>query len=116
MIRIERTCDPRARGDGWRILAERLWPRAMKKDAVAAAPSTEPPRWFDHKVDRWDEFWAALSKGVERELRCLTVQRLLASRIGLIPLYSAHVVRHNGAVVLRDDLIKRQPDRGCLHR
>ena len=47
MLRIKRTYDPPARGDGRRILVERLWPRGMKKEAVAAdawmkevAPST----------------------------------------------------------------------------
>jgi uncharacterized protein YeaO (DUF488 family) len=47
MIRIKRTYDPRARGDGRRILVERLWPRGLTKETVAAdgwlkevAPST----------------------------------------------------------------------------
>lgn len=48
MLRIKRTYDPPARGDGRRILVERLWPRGMKTKALAAdawmkevAPSTE---------------------------------------------------------------------------
>ena len=36
MIRIKRTYDPPARDDGKRILVERLWPRGMKEDALAA--------------------------------------------------------------------------------
>ena len=47
MFRIKRTYDPPARGDGRRILVERLWPRGMRKEVVAAdawmkevAPST----------------------------------------------------------------------------
>src|SRR5207248_4159668 len=63
MLRIKRTYDPPARGDGRRILVERLWPRGMRKEAVAAdawmkdvAPSTELRKWFDHRVERWDEF------------------------------------------------------------
>src|SRR4051812_17680067 len=63
MIRIKRTYDPPAPGDGRRILVERLWPRGMTKEAVAAdewlkdvAPSTELRKWFDHRVERWDEF------------------------------------------------------------
>jgi uncharacterized protein YeaO (DUF488 family) len=46
-IRIKRTYDPPAGGDGRRILVERLWPRGMKKEALDAdawmkeiAPST----------------------------------------------------------------------------
>ena len=36
MLRIKRTYDPPARGDGRRILVERLWPRGMKREALAA--------------------------------------------------------------------------------
>lgn len=63
MIRLKRIYDPPARGDGRRILVERLWPRGMKKEALVAdawmkevAPSTELRRWFGHRVERWDEF------------------------------------------------------------
>ena len=63
MIQIRRTYDAPRRGDGRRILVERLWPRGMKKDAVAAdvwmkevAPNTELRKWFGHRVERWDEF------------------------------------------------------------
>jgi uncharacterized protein YeaO (DUF488 family) len=33
-IRIKRVYDPPARGDGFRVLVDRLWPRGLKKDAV----------------------------------------------------------------------------------
>ncbi len=64
VIRIKRSYDPPARGDGRRILVERLWPRGMTKDALAAdawlkevAPSTELRKWFDHRVERWEELF-----------------------------------------------------------
>ncbi len=63
MIRIERVYEPPSQGDGRRILVERLWPRGMKKEALAldawmkeAAPTTELCKWFGHRVDRWEEF------------------------------------------------------------
>lgn len=63
MLRIKRTYDSPARGDGRRILVERLWPRGMKKEALAAdswvkevAPSTALRQWFGHQVERWEEF------------------------------------------------------------
>ena len=74
MIRIKRTYDPPARGDGRRILVERLWPRGMKKEALAAdawmkevAPSTELRKWFDHRVERWEEFRRRYRKELRRE-------------------------------------------------
>src|SRR5688572_32014515 len=63
MIRIKRTYEAPARGDGRRILVERLWPRGMKKETLNAdawmkevSPSTELRKWFDHRVERWEEF------------------------------------------------------------
>jgi len=63
MLRIKRTYDPPTRGDGLRILVERLWPRGITKEALAAdawmkevAPSTELRRWFGHRVERWRSF------------------------------------------------------------
>ncbi|MFL6713676.1 MAG: DUF488 domain-containing protein, partial [Sulfurifustis sp.] len=48
MIRIKRTYEAGASGDGRRILVERLWPRGIKKEDLDAdawmkevAPSTE---------------------------------------------------------------------------
>ena len=115
MIRIKRTYDPPARGDGRRFLVERLWPRGMKKEALAAdawikevAPSTELRKWFDHRVERWEEF----RRRYRRELnanRDAWEPILEASRRRTVTLlYSAHDILHNGARVLRDYLAERQ--------
>ncbi|HLU68526.1 MAG TPA: DUF488 family protein, partial [Kofleriaceae bacterium] len=63
MIQVKRTYEAPARADGRRFLVERLWPRGMKKEALAAdawlkevAPSTELRKWFGHRVERWEEF------------------------------------------------------------
>ena len=63
MLRIKRAYDPPDPADGRRFLVERLWPRGVKKEALAAeawlkdvAPSTELRKWFGHRVERWDEF------------------------------------------------------------
>jgi uncharacterized protein YeaO (DUF488 family) len=122
MIRIKRTYEARARGDGRRILVERLWPRGLKKEAVAAdawlkdvAPSTALRRWFGHRVERWDEF----RRRYRRELaanRSAWEPILAASRRGTVTLlYSAHDVLHNGAEVLREYLVGDHP-RGQARR
>jgi uncharacterized protein YeaO (DUF488 family) len=113
-IRLKRAYDQPARGDGWRVLVERLWPRGMKKEALAAdawlkkvAPSTELRKWFDHRVDRWDEFRRRyrdeLTKNPDGWAPILE-----AGRRGTVTLlYSAHDTLHNGALVLRDYLENR---------
>jgi len=114
MIQIKRTYEPPARGDGRRILVERLWPRGMTKERLAAdawlkevAPSTELRKWFDHRVERWAEF----QRRYRRELSQNPDgwEPILAASDGrtITLLYSAHDTLHNAAVVLRDYLVER---------
>lgn len=114
MIRIKRAYEPAARGDGRRLLVERLWPRGMRKEALSldawvkdVAPSTELRKWFSHRVDRWTGF----QRRYRRELsahRDAWSPILEASRRGPVTLvYSAHDAEHNAAVVLRDYLTRR---------
>ncbi|MEO7774760.1 MAG: DUF488 family protein [Steroidobacteraceae bacterium] len=114
MIRIKRTYEPVARGDGRRILVERLWPRGMKKEALDAdawskdiAPSTALRKWFGHRVERWDEFRKRYRKELSAN-REGWAPILAASERGTVTLlYSARDLEHNGAVVLRQYLIER---------
>ena len=127
MIRIKRTYDPPARGDGRRILVERLWPRGMKKEALAAdawmkevAPSTQLRKWFDHGVERWGEFQRRYRD--ELNANADAWKPILEAGEGgpVTLLYSAHDTLHNGAMVLRDYLAvrqaKRPPRRGVRAR
>lgn len=115
MIRIKRTYDPAARGDGRRILVERLWPRGIKKEALAldawlkeVAPSTKLRKWFDHRVERWEEFQRRYRHELDANPEAWE-PILAASKRGRVTLlYSAHDTLHNGALCLRDYLAKRE--------
>ena len=117
MIRIKRTYDPPARSDGQRFLVERLWPRGLTKTAVAAdawlkdvAPTTALRKWFDHRVERWDEF----RRKYRAELRANPAawERILAaSKEGRVTLlYSSHDTEHNNAVALKAYLEARSAE------
>lgn len=116
MIRVKRAYDPPSGADGRRVLVERLWPRGMKREALAAdawlkdvAPSTELRKWFDHRVERWEEFQRRYREELDADPQAWQ-PLIAASRRGrLTLLYSAHDVDHNGAVVLCDYLTKHQP-------
>lgn len=121
-IQIKRTYEPPEPGDGRRLLVERLWPRGMTKDSVAAdawmkdvAPSTELRKWFGHRPERWSEFQRRYQ--AELDANPATWKPIVdASRDGPVTLlYSAHDVEHNGAAVLRDYLATRTPRRR-VHR
>ena len=108
MLRTKRVYEPAARGDGARFLVERLWPRGMKKEALAMkawlkdlAPSDGLRRWFAHDPAKWGEFrrrYFAELKGRDEALRPI-LEALERGNATL--LYSAHDTEHNNAVALK---------------
>jgi len=112
-IRTKRLYDPPERGDGRRVLVDRLWPRGMKKSDASfdewlrdAAPSTELRRWFAHDAAKWDEFRRRYAKELEAPAARAAVERLkeFAARGDVTLLYSARDEEHNNAAALRDYL------------
>lgn len=111
MIQIKRVYDPAASGDGQRILAERLWPRGMKKEDAKldqwlkdVAPSTELRKWFSHDPAKWSEFqqryWAELNQHPEAWAPILD-----AAKKGKVTLlFSSHDTEHNNVVALKNYL------------
>ncbi len=113
-IRLKRAYQPSARGDGTRILVDRLWPRGIRKADAAIdhwaktiAPSDTLRTWFGHDPGRWQEFrrrYAAELRGHPDELAEL---RALARQGPITLVFAAHDEAHNNAVVLRGVLLGR---------
>ena len=62
-LRIKRAYEPPSLDDGERYLVDRLWPRGLKKEALAlsgwlkdVAPSNALRQWFGHDPARWEKF------------------------------------------------------------
>lgn len=62
-VQVRRVYDLPARGDGTRVLVDRIWPRGLTKIKAALdewckeiAPSTELRKWYNHDPERFDEF------------------------------------------------------------
>jgi uncharacterized protein YeaO (DUF488 family) len=111
VIQIKRTYEAPARADGRRILVERLWPRGMKKESLAAdawmkdvAPSTQLRKWFGHRVERWEEFRRRYRAELDANPAAWKPILESATPDTVTLLYSAHDTVHNGAVVLREYL------------
>ena len=111
VIRVKRTYEPRAAGDGRRFLVERLWPRGIRKEDLQAddwlkdvAPSTALRKWYGHRVELWEEFRQRYRKELAQN-RDAWSPLLDAGRRGTVTLlYSAHDTEHNSAVVLLEFL------------
>jgi uncharacterized protein YeaO (DUF488 family) len=114
VIGIKRTYAPHAKSDGRRILVERLWPRGLKTEALAAhewnkdvAPSTDLRKRFGHRIERWAEFRRRYRAELDANPAAWKsiLEAAACGRVTL--LYSARDTAHNGAVVLQEYLRKR---------
>jgi uncharacterized protein YeaO (DUF488 family) len=108
VINLKRAYLPPAPDDGFRVLMERLWPRGLKKEALALdlwlkdiAPSPELRRWFGHDPAKWEEFcrryWAELA-GRPATVALLR-EKVREGRVTLV--YGSRDEEHNAAVALR---------------
>lgn len=112
-LQIKRAYEPAAREDGDRYLVDRLWPRGVKKEALALtawlkdiAPSGELRLWFGHDPARWAGFRRRYQAELEANRPALQPLRAALRRGPLTLVYSAHDEAHNQAVVLRDFLLR----------
>ena len=107
-VRTKRAYEAPAPQDGTRILIDRLWPRGIKKAALAVdqwckelAPSTALRQWFGHDPARWKEFEQRYAAELQPHAAQLDALRTLARQKTLTLVYGAHDELHNNAVVLR---------------
>ena len=117
-VRLKRAYEPPAADDGARILIDRLWPRAISKEALALdrwmkdiAPSTALRRWFGHDPSRWHEFCRRYAAEVHEHKDLLHELRARARKSRITLVFSARDERHNDAVALRSLILRGQADR-----
>ncbi|MGE0758234.1 MAG: DUF488 domain-containing protein [Pirellulaceae bacterium] len=111
-IRIKRAYAPASASDGCRVLVDRMWPRGISKDELRidhwlkdAAPSASLRKWFDHDLQKWDEFrarYAAELDGKPEIIRFLLSRE--ERRVTLV--FAARDTKHNNAVALAEYLAK----------
>ncbi len=116
-MRIARIYDPPQPDDGVRVLADRLWPRGVRKDDPRidrwmkdVAPSSDLRRWYNHERDRYDEFVARYEQELEEPTaaKALGELRELTDAGPVTLLTSAKDVEHGHLVVLKRLLGKRR--------
>jgi uncharacterized protein YeaO (DUF488 family) len=111
-ITVKRVYEKPARGDGYRILVDRLWPRGLTKSQAALdawlrdlAPSNELRRWYHARPDGWLTFRKRYLKELAMPQAAEPLDELyrLANRgRNLTLLFASRNEQHNNAEVLRD--------------
>ncbi len=104
---------------GLRILVDRLWPRGVSKNKTAldewlkdVAPSTEQRKWYDHDVERFDEFTLRYDAELRDQPASAALDHLVEAVRGddVVLLTATRDVEHSGALVLERVLLKQLDD------
>jgi uncharacterized protein YeaO (DUF488 family) len=113
-LALKRAYEPGGRGDGTRVLVERLWPRGLAKAEAGIdlwlkeiAPSPELRRWFGHDPARWSEFRKRYRAELVKNGEAVERLAALAKRGPVTLVYAARDEEHNSARLLRDFLEER---------
>ena len=112
-IFLKRVYAPAEPGDGYRVLADRLWPRGLTRDGVRIqawlkdlAPSDGLRSWYGHERDRWPEFRRRYREELGAPEKRAALQALVerARREAVTLVFAATDPDRNNAVVLKEVL------------
>jgi uncharacterized protein YeaO (DUF488 family) len=118
MFKLKRIYAAPKSADGYRVLVDRLWPRALSKEKAHLdlwlkdiAPSNELRKWFGHDPDRWSEFQKRYRVELRKNSALIKQLKEIEKQHGTVTLlFSAHDELHNQAVALRSFLVPRPPN------
>lgn len=110
MILLKRIYEPYDKGDGYRVLVDRLWPRGISKENAhidlwlkEIAPSTELRKWFNHEDEKWVGFKKKYMKELKENKETTTqLKEALDNHKKVTILFGAKNEKYNQAVVIAE--------------
>lgn len=112
MIVVRRVYEEKGPDESYRVFVDRLWPRGLsRRDASwdewmkEISPTPELRKWFNHDVNRWDEFRLQYSRELQlktNELKRLKTLETQFKKLTLV--YAAKDREHNHALVIKEML------------
>ena len=113
-IQTKRVYDRDEKGDGVRILVDRVWPRGVTRDKLRAdlwmkdaAPSTPLRKWFGHDPSRWNEFKNRYFSELDGKPQIVKQFFELSAKGRITLLFSARDTACNQAAALKEYLAAR---------
>ncbi len=113
-IKLKRVYEPIEKGDGFRILVDRLWPRGISKEKghvdlwlKEIAPSAALRKWFNHEPGKWNEFVEKYDEELEQSEAVNEIIKLVKKHKIVTLLYAARDAQYNNAIVLQGFLQKK---------
>lgn len=113
-IKIKRVYEPEEKSDGFRVLADKLWPRGIKKEilhynlwAKDITPSTQLREWFhEDREGRWEEFRKKYTDELKNSQAVKDFIDKIKDKSTVTLLYASKNATENHALILRDFLKK----------
>ncbi len=100
--------------DGYRVLVDRLWPRGLHREEVAAAlwakelaPSPALRKWFGHEPERWPGFQKKYLEELRGNGQVESFLEACRGKKTITLLFSGKDTRHTHAIVLQHYLQQR---------
>lgn len=114
-VKIKRVYEPAEKGDGYRVLVDRLWPRGIRKEALPydlwvkdVAPSTPLRQWYHGDMEhRWEGFRKKYTAELESSPALKDFVENIRGRKTVTLLYASKNATENHALILRDYLQKQ---------
>lgn len=115
MIKLKRVYEEKQRGDGHRVLVDRLWPRGIKKTDLSfdewpkeICPSSELREFFAHDPKKFPDFKKQYVQELKDEAAQAEIKALAKKSLkrNITLLYAAHDEKINHAIILKDVIEK----------
>jgi len=108
MLKIKRVYENVSKQDGKRYLVDGVWPRGIKKSALAhdewykvLAPSSELRKWFNHDPKKWEAFKKSYFKELDAHRDLLKEIKADSDGHNVTLLYSAKDEAYNQAAAIK---------------
>ncbi|MGO9571333.1 MAG: DUF488 domain-containing protein [Desulfomonilaceae bacterium] len=108
-IRVKRIYEAPEKGDGFRVLVDRLWPRSVKKEEAyidrwfkEIAPTDDLRKWFRHDPEKWEEFKRRYFQELDAHPEELSDLIKIAGKLRVTLLLAAKNEEFNNAVALKE--------------
>lgn len=111
VIKRKRIYEKPAKEDGYRVLADRLWPRGLKKEtaeidewAKELSPTPELRKWFNHDPSLWTEFRHRYEKELDTNSAVDDFAKTHRDKKVITLLYAGKDEAHTHVIVLQQYL------------
>jgi len=105
-LQTKRVGEPSKRGDGQRVLVDRLWPRGVSKQAAKIdiwlkeiAPSAALRLWFGHDPAKWTEFRRRYFEELDRNPEGIARLRMLLEAGPVTFIYASRSPQNNSVAL-----------------